>query len=60
MASPVAAYPNSHVSPSLKAQRLSLVESLAVPSQLRSIAIQAVLDGVALAAILFVLFMVPA
>jgi len=60
MASPSAAYPNSPVSQSLKTQRFSLFERLAVPSQLRSIAIQVVLDGIGFIAILVVLFMVPA
>jgi len=60
MASTVAAYPNSHVSPSRKNRLRELVRQLDLSSLIRSGAMKAVLDFVVFVAILLALFMVPA
>jgi hypothetical protein len=66
MASTIAAYPNSNVSPSQKNEQFfygrvrNLSRRLDLTSHIRSGVLKHVLDFVVLAVILIVLFMVPA
>jgi hypothetical protein len=60
MASTIAAYPNSGISPSKKNWVRELVRQLDLPSQVNSCAMQAVLDCICFVLFLIALFMVPA